>query len=396
MQRQHPLGLTLLILLLSAVESGGKTWQQEVITDESLKVGVVLPTKGALAETGSAIRDVLNAYFDSVNRDGVNNAHKIALRFADSTDDPAITVANVRRLIQEEEVFAIVSGISAGADEEIAVLAQAAKVPLIGPATLLPSSGPTFNRYGFYLLPGLREQAQALVLFAARRSERPNARIAIIYAEGILTSAAANAAELQTRRSGWRSIVKRAYQRQHFNAPEIVRSLKQEGVEFVLFFGAPSDDVAFVNEATIAKWAPIFLLPGVLSSRELPGSAKIDFKEKIFLTFPTVPSDVSATGREELLALRNKYKLAPRSISAQIHALAAAKVFVEGLRLSGNVRDREKLIASLESMRGYDTGLTPKITFGPKNRIGAKGSYIVSVNTETGRFTSEAEWIPVD
>jgi hypothetical protein len=71
-------------------------------------------------------------------------------------------------------------------------------------------------------------------------------------------------------------------------------------------------------------------------------------------------------------------------------------VFVEGLRLSGNVRDREKLIASLESMRGYDTGLTPKITFGPKNRIGAKGSYIVSVNTETGRFTSEAEWIPVD
>ncbi|MCA1633732.1 MAG: c-type cytochrome, partial [Acidobacteria bacterium] len=40
------------------------------LSDDSVKVGTILPSTGALAETGAAMRDVLAAYFEDVNSRG--------------------------------------------------------------------------------------------------------------------------------------------------------------------------------------------------------------------------------------------------------------------------------------------------------------------------------------
>jgi ABC-type branched-subunit amino acid transport system substrate-binding protein len=361
------------------------------LTETSIKLGTLLPTKGALAETGAAMRDVLSAYFDDLNGKGGIYDRKIELQVAETGADAAATTANVRRLVEDGQVFAIVGGLSAGADKELAALTQEVEIPFVGPSTLLPQTGFQTNRYIFYLLPGMSEQARALFNFSAQRQPLAKARVAIIYPEGGMTAEAATAIEELCRKGGCGAVQKTAYARGKFDAPSLVQSFK--AADTVFFLGANGEDVSFVKAAAAAQWTPSIFLFGMLTGRDLPAAVPSSFKDKIFLAFPTVPADISPAGEAELRALVEKYKFPVRHTAAQLSALAAAKILVEGLQRGGRDVSREKLVTALEGLYDYDTGLTPRLTFGPNRRVGASGAYIIGIDPERKDFFAIGDWV---
>jgi ABC-type branched-subunit amino acid transport system substrate-binding protein len=102
---------------------------------------------------------------------------------------------------------------------------------------------------------------------------------------------------------------------------------------------------------------------------------------------------LTPAGLAELSALRDRYKLTARHTASQLSALAAAKVFVEALKRAGQDLTREKLVTALEGLYDYDTGLTPRLTFGPNRRVGAAGAYLVTVNPDTRDFAPAGGWV---
>ena len=176
------------------------------LTETSVKVATLLPQQGALAETGAAMKDVLAAYFANVNEKGGIYNRKIELETIETGTDAAATASNANKVIQNGQVFAMVSGLSAGADKEVVALTQQTEIPLIGPLTLLPQTGLQTNRNVFYMLSGASEQAHALVNFASGRPELKKSRLAIVHSENELALAAAAAIEDQARKLGWSSI----------------------------------------------------------------------------------------------------------------------------------------------------------------------------------------------
>lgn len=365
------------------------------LADTSLRVGVVLPAKGALAETGAAMREVLAAYFEGVNaRGGVYN-RKIELRFAEAGDDAAATAAAARAFTRREQVFAFVGGITAGADAELAALAREEEIPFIAPSTITPLAASPPNRYVFYLLPGVGEQARALVNFAASRTDVKKTRGVVVYAEtAVVAASAAAAAEDQAKQAGWAAFTRQGYAAGGFDAAQLARRLKQEGAGAVFFFGAGGEEAsALVREAAALGWTPQFFFLGVTAGRNLPGEVPAAFKDKVFLTFPTIPSDLTPAGMAEFGALQEKYKIAPRHTAAQLSAFAAARIFVEGLQRVGRDLSREKLITALESLYDFETGVTPRLTFGPNRRIGAAGAYVVTIDPEKKAYVPASEWV---
>src|SRR5215216_841494 len=148
------------------------------INDTSIVLGTVLPEQTALSGLAQSMGDVLQAYFAEINsRGGIYN-RKIELRVMHG--DSQSMASNMKRLIDEEQVFAIVSGLSAGAEDGVATLTQEKEVPFVGPSTLMPQRGAPVNRYVFYLLPGLKEQARALAVFAAKKADPAKSRVAIV------------------------------------------------------------------------------------------------------------------------------------------------------------------------------------------------------------------------
>src|SRR5690348_18391011 len=119
-------------------------------------------------------------------------------------------------------------------------------------------------------------------------------------------------------------------------------------------------------------------------------------KEKVFLAFPTVPSDVSAAGSADYSSFLQRNKLESTHAAAQASAIAAARILVHALEVCGKDLSRERLVTALEGLYEYDTGLMPKITFGPNRRIGALGAYVVTIDAEKKLFPATVEWVAVE
>lgn len=359
------------------------------LTDSSIRIGLVLPSHGALADVGAAIKDVFTAYFDDLNQRGGIFNRKIDLRFANAAAN--VDMANaVQTFAQQEQIFAFVGGLSAGADAQLAAFARTEQIPFIGPSTLLPHVEAPVNRYVFYLLPGVADQAVSLVNFAVAQPE--NTPIAIVHSDSTLGVAAANAAAEQAKRVGKTIAAKLVYKPESADAKRIVEELKTRGVRVVLFFGAAKEESALVESAAAVGWTPNLFVLGVMSGRELPVTTTA-FKDKIFVAYPTLPADITNEGRTEFRTLHEKYKFKPRYTASQLAAFAAAKVFVEGLTRAGKDLSREKLITSLEGLYEYETGLTPRITFGPNRRVGAAGAHVVEMNVSEKNFATVSGWI---
>jgi ABC-type branched-subunit amino acid transport system substrate-binding protein len=366
------------------------------LTAESIDVGIILPTTGFLAETGAAMREILAAYFADVNaRGGIYN-RKLNLHLVESGGGAAATLTNLRALAQRGQTFAFVGGLSAGADREVAAFALDEEVPVIGSSTLLPVASEPPNRYIFYLMPGVAEEARALVNFAGTALSLKQARAVVLYSEEELATAAANGAASQAQQQGWRAVGKRTYQPGSFDAARVAQELKAQRTEAIFFFGSGEQSAALISALDTLKWTPHLFLLGALASKEIAGAVSAGFKQKIFLAFPTVPADMTAEGAAEYRGLSQKYKLSPHHAAAQLSALAAGKIFVEGLKRGGADLSREQLINALEGLYDYDTGLTPRITFGPNRRIGAAGAYMVTIDPETKGFVSASGWVTVN
>jgi mono/diheme cytochrome c family protein len=165
------------------------------LTETSIKVATILPKEGALADVGAAMKDVLTAYFANINDQGGIYNRRIELETIDAGANAAVTAANTRKVVENGELFAIVGGLSAGADKELAAVTRETEIPYIGPATLLTLASAQNNRNLFYLLPGASQQARSLVNFAAARPELKKSPLAIVHSENELASAAAAAIE---------------------------------------------------------------------------------------------------------------------------------------------------------------------------------------------------------
>ena len=364
------------------------------ISETNIVIGTLLPEKGALTGLAQSMGDVLQAYFAEVNsRGGIYN-RKIELRVMNG--DAKSTVPNLKHLIDDDQVFAIVSGLTAGAEDGVATLTQEKEVPFIGPSTLLPQRGLPLNRYIFYLLPGLKEQARALATFADKKIDATKSHSAIVSPDAEFNRTVASTLEEQTKKLRWNSVKTIYYPREGFSAARYVSELNQKGIDTVFFLGSGPEAAAVLNEAEATGWTPAIYMLGSLVGRNVSDAVTVKMKDRVFLAFPTVPTDISAAGAAEYTGLLQRNKLESTHAAAQASAIAAARILVYALERCGKDLSRERLVTTLEGLYEYDTGLMPRITFGPNRRIGALGAYVVTIDPERKLFPASAEWITVE
>ena len=365
--------------------------QDPGVTADCIKVGTILPSNGPLAELGQAIKRALFSYFDEINQQGGIYNRRIELQVLEIPESRAITAAHVKSQLQEQEVFALVGALIAGAEKELAVLVENEEVPLIGPFALDPQVDFPLNRQVFYILSGLKDQSRAMVDFAATKILAANHRLAIVYPENEIASGTAEAVERQCQLSGLAFHAKVSYQPGRLDVIKLVQRLIQEA-DVIIFFGSPAEQQTFILEAEKRRWTPQLLLLGSLAGREVL-DAPLSFTNRIFLAYPTLPSDQTRAGVMEYRALQEKHQLPAQHLATQLSALSAAKILVEGLKLAGKDLSREKLITSLEGLYEFDTGLTPRVTYGPNRRIGALGAYVVTLDVDKKRFIPVSAWV---
>lgn len=348
---------------------------------DSMRIGSLLPLAGRLAGLGESVRALLTAYFETVNARGGIHGRRLELVVEPLPDDATQASAAAHALLADANVFAVLAPVSVGVEKGLAQQASSLQVPVIGPLTLFPEDSQASNPYVFHLLPGIDELARLLARHAAREFKLAERPIALWHADSVEGRARVHDLEAALRAAGWRAPVAVPIPARGAAHDALAAALKNGEVASLLVLG-PGAELGVLAEA-LARigWTPQLLVPGPLASRDiltLPAA----FRDHVTLAYPTAPGNQQAPAMREFAQLLQGRADARAHQPALLSAYAAALLLVEGLKRTGRDLSRRKLLATLETVQSFDTGLVPRLSYNADRRIGALGGYLVAVDLE--------------
>ena len=148
-------------------------------TDKEIKIGGISPYSGPASAYG-AIGKAIGAYIDKVNAEGGINGRKLNWISLDDGYNPAKTVEQARRLVEEEEVLFVFNTLGTPPNSAIHKYMNAKKVPQLFVATGATKWGDPKN---FPWTMGWQPnyQSESKVFVAHLLETKPNAKVAILY-----------------------------------------------------------------------------------------------------------------------------------------------------------------------------------------------------------------------
>ncbi|HEY9401848.1 MAG TPA: ABC transporter substrate-binding protein [Pyrinomonadaceae bacterium] len=353
------------------------------IDDKRIKVGAALPLTGALAQVGEDVKATLAAYLAEVNAQGGIYGRQIDLVVVDSRGEPAATLAATERLVEREGVFALVASFEASESAATNDYLKRREVALVGPITLSPRLSVPPNPFVFYLLPTFGDQARALVDFAAAKFTELRPRVAVVSSDNEFDADARAGFYAQAKLYPMQIVSEQTYTTGGFRVEAMIEMIAQKKPDAIFFFGNAEQFAQLTRGMAAAK-----LNAALFSSVVMIGHSAFDapapLASQIFLAYPAaLPGEDDFT---EFVNAMRKGNVRLGSPAFQAVAYGAAKTFVEAAKSSGRQLSRSALLASLEGLRDFKTGVVPPLTFGANRRVGASGSYIVGVDLNKKQY----------
>ncbi len=368
--------------LLAFLEGLG-TYSDPGFDEHVVRVGMLMPADGPAAEMAEEMRATTAAVFEEVNTAGGVFGRRIELRPIVSADE-----GTLRQELDRQDVFALVGGwLPLGLEETLSFL-ESEHVPLIGPWVLSPDARPMSARFTFFLMPGRREQAVALACFASTLDGRARRTVRVLHPDTADGSALADTVVAVGQASGWTHVERTVYPPIHVRR---AGRAEERRADDVFWLGDGEGLLAWLERRP--QGTPRVFALGAAVGRHalaLPDS----FKGQLFLAFPMPPLDLTLSRARPLARLASTQKVRLRHPAAAICAYAGSRVLLEGLRRSGRLLSREKLVATLEGLSNFDAGLIPPVSYGPHERVGLVGATIVKADAGSQTLMPVREWMP--
>ena len=168
-----------LALLAGATPALAQKKYDQGATDKEIKVGNINPYSGPASAYG-AIGKSISAYFDKVNAEGGVNGRMVKFISLDDGYNPAKTVEQARKLVEEEEVLLMFQTLGTPPNSAIHKYMNTKKVPHLFVATGATKWGDPKN---FPWTMGWQPnyQSEAKIYAAHILENKPNAKIAVLY-----------------------------------------------------------------------------------------------------------------------------------------------------------------------------------------------------------------------
>ncbi|WP_392887315.1 ABC transporter substrate-binding protein [Pseudomonas migulae] len=345
------------------------------LTPDSLHLGTLLPSQGPLAEEGATVAAVLNGSVARINKAGGIHGRQLRLTILDPGPDRFSAERALDQLIDQEQVFALIAPLAPALDSQMASRLEQAGIPLIGPLSLQGTA--QASRQIFEPMPGVREQLIALADYASGSLRVLQGPTLITYTDDPGQQLAAQTLGQYLQDHAWQNVSLKAYDAAQGELPLGSRS--------VFYLGCGGDFSLLAARLQTAGQVPyLFAMSNQVAGDLL--QVPSGFSRRVFLSYPFVPSDWTRAGRLALTQVREQQGLGGQHSVLQVGAFSSMLLLSEGMKQAGRDASREKLINALEGLHDFDTGLTPRLSFGPGRRLGLNGAHIVTVDLPDQRF----------
>jgi len=362
------------------------------VTDNEVRVGILLPEQGPLAGAGEEVSALLSGFFAEANsRGGVYSRRLHLVPVAFDPARPGSAEEAARELVEKKEVFCFLANVGVGGEDEAARYLAGGRVPVIAPLLAAPEGGYAAGRYTFHIFASIRDQARVMVDFLADRMRGGKRRAALLHSRDKHGQAGAEGAREQAEKQGIDLSAELSFTPGERFARAAVERLQGEGAQAVLFFGGGRDAVAFLEEAEASGWRPVLAAPAQMVGNDLL-SLPATLLENVYVAAPLSSPDPASRQMAEFYRIREKHRVGKEHLSFQFLAYAGALLLEEGLKRTGKGLTRESFVDAIGNVWRLETGVTPPLTYDPNRRAGALGAAILKADGSSRRYVPAVPW----
>jgi ABC-type branched-subunit amino acid transport system substrate-binding protein len=365
------------------------------VTEDKIVIGQWSPQTGPAALWGSVARGTA-AYFDMINEQGGIHGRKLELLIRDDGYNPTRTVAVAKEMAEKDEVFCFIGGVGTATGMAVKDYLSEKEIPWIGPASGSSNWSTPVTSNLFSLYPTYTTEAALLTRYVVE--ELGKEKIAFFYQNDDYGKEGLEGARSQLTAMNKELVAEVSVEVADTDLSSHVLKLKESGADVVILWLLPKHAAITLGTAAKLGYKPQWVTGSTLSDAPLMHKITEGLWEGvIFDTFIELPDS-----EDELIkkyrAAYEKHGLA-RNDKEQfgIFFLAGfyfAEPVVAAIEAAGPELTREKLVAELEKLDGWDGGIGDAITFGPEERQGQKSVFLAKC--EGGKAVKISDWLSLD
>ncbi len=364
-------GLAATACMLAMALTAARAQDTTGVTKDSITIGVDGPLTGSAAVFGSAVFGN-EALFDDVNDHGGIYGRKIKVVQEDDGCDPVQGIAAFRKLMFQDKVFAINAIACSGVAMAVRPDVAATDVPWM----VMSAAGdgiavPTVPNI-FQAVPTTAVVARAMVDFAL--SKPGITKVAFVsHSDDWGKSNHDPAVAYLKSKYHLSPTLDLTMERGTDDAtPQILR-IRNSGAQVVFLMMYPAEVAIFVRDAykyglDIPQFGPMSISLEDTANR-VGGIGPV---KNLYVFYPYV-GPFGSPEMKHWSGLITKYFPDLRIENFAFLGLGGAQTLVKALRDAGPDLSREKLVAALNNIKNYDTGiLSGPVTFTPTDHAGVK------------------------
>ncbi len=357
------------LLAVAAIAVSSLALAEPGITENSITLGMTSPFSGPNGAYGNEMRQVIQAYFDQVNKSGGVNGRKINLVALDDGYETDRAVANTRILISEKNAFALLASYgSSPTTEAMNKVFGPSRVPLVGTISGAgslrePISQNPGSRYMFNVRASYADETEAIVNQLVSLGLK---NIAVFYQNDGFGKSGLDGVTSALKKHNLAPTAAATVERNSIDVAAAVEAIAKAKPQAVVMVTLYKPTAAFVKAMKKANQNPMFMTLSPVGTEQLIAELGPDARGiGISQVMPYPWSDVVPMVRDyqKLLGGKGGYSY------YGIEAYAMARVMVDALKRMGKDPSREKLMAALENTSLDMGGL--KVAFSATNRQGS-------------------------
>jgi branched-chain amino acid transport system substrate-binding protein len=325
------------------------------ITKTSVTIGGTFPLTGA-ANVYAAIPAAENAYFKYVNAHGGVDGRKINFLVEDDAYNPAQTVPQTKKLVEQDHVFAVYGSLGTAPILATRGYLNQQKVPQVLVATGDSYWATQYKQYPWTIGFQPDYPGESRVYGAFIRTKVPQAKIGVLmqddsygqnYYNGLLAGLGAAKSKI---------VAVEKYDPTQTDVSQQVVKLRAAGANVFALFALPTQTIDALVVATKIGWKPVTFINNVSASPLFMGlavqsGANVDGDISTNYLYDTInnPSAPLTKLYEKILSTYDP-KANPVDID-NLYGIASAWTFVHALKAAGPNPTRQGLMNALTSMK---------------------------------------------
>ncbi|HEX2850195.1 MAG TPA: ABC transporter substrate-binding protein [Acidimicrobiales bacterium] len=388
----------------SSSGSSGSTASSPGITDTEVKLGGSYPFSGPASAYG-AIGKTLEGYFKYVNdqggvKMGDGKTRKITFTTYDDAYTPANAVANAKRLVEQDQVFALFNTLGTANNTAIMDYANQQKVPQLYVATGAGTFGVNPTAHPFTTGWQLAYPTEAAIYGQYLKDSKPDAKVAVLYQNDDYGKDYLNAFKKAIQGTQIKIVSEQSYETTDPTVDSQVTNLAQTGADVFFNVTTPKFAAQAIKKAGELGWKPLQLLNSVSASiTAVLKPAGFENAQNIvsatYIKDPTDPQWDNDAAMKKYKELLPKYAsgVDPAN-SFGVYGFAVGETMVKALEATKKPT-RDALMQAVRSMKGVEIGLLlpgVKVTMdGTKDGYPVESGQIVAFKTD--RFVLQGKLI---